>query len=122
MRLTNGEILSAREPLQALIAQKFPVLVSYKLAKIVGKLNPQLKVIDEVKNGLIKRYGVENGRGYVVPEDSENFGAFAQEFDELMAQVTEVVLEKVNLPGDFEIEPIALMALEKFIEVNEDGS
>ena len=34
MKLTNGEIFDAREPLQKLLEQKFPVKVSYGLANL----------------------------------------------------------------------------------------
>lgn len=118
MKLTNGDIFGAREPLQVLIGQKFPVLTSFKLAKMANKLNDQLRVIEDVRVGLIKRYGETNGRDQVtVEQGSENFPKFLEEFNELMALEVEIVIEKVKLSGDFEIEPSTLMALEKFVEV-----
>ena len=39
MKLNNGDIFVAREPLAKLMEQKFPVMVSYKLVKMVSKLN-----------------------------------------------------------------------------------
>ena len=135
MKLNNGDIFGAREPLQKLIEQKFPVMVSYKLSKLVTKLSEQLKVIEEVRNGLIKTYGEadkDNPQQVRVDPSSENFGKFAAEFNELMSQEVEVVFEKVKLPEKvaatcdkcnhnmdkaLEIEPSVLMALEKFFEV-----
>ena len=118
MKLTNSEILKAREPLRRLIDQKFPVLTSYKLAKLANKLNEQLQVIDEVRQGLVRKYGVADERGQtIVAPESECFPKFLEEFNDLMAQEDEYVVEKVKLPDDFEIEPAALMALAKFVEV-----
>lgn len=57
MKLNNGEIFTASEPLKKLLEEKFPVKVSYGLAKLANKLQEQLKVIDDVRNGLIKTYG-----------------------------------------------------------------
>jgi len=135
MKLNNGEIFMAREPLQKLMEQKFPVMVSYKLAKMVGKLNEPLKVIDEVRNGLIKTYGdadKDNPQQITVPQDSKEFPKFMEEFATLMNQEVEVAFDKVKLPEkvaatcdkcshnmdkSLEIEPSILLALEKFVEV-----
>ena len=133
MKLTNGDIWGSQEPLKVLIGQKFPVLVSYKLSKLVMKLNEQFKVIEEVRNGLIKKYGVADEKGQItVKPDGENFPKFVDEFNELMSQEVEIAPGKVKLPEkvaatcdkcnhnmdkNFEIEPSILMQLDKFIEV-----
>lgn len=125
MKLLNGEIFNTKEPLQTLMAQKLPVKVSYGLAKMANKLNEQIKVIDEVRIGLIKRYGEadkDNPQQLVVKTDSENYPKFVEEMTELMSQEVEVVIDKVKLPEQvddkpFEIEASVLMALEKFVEV-----
>jgi len=133
VKLTNGDIFGAQEPLRKLIEQKFPVMVSYKLSKMVMKLNEQFKVIEEVRNGLVKKYGETDDKEQtsVKPED-ENFPKFVVEFNELMAQEVEIVIGKVKLPEKvastcdkchynmdrmFEIEPALLVALDKFVEV-----
>ena len=135
MKLSNGEIFVAREPLQKLMEQKFPVMVSYKLAKMVSKLNEQMKVIDDVRNGLIRTYGKpdkNNPQQITVPPESKDLAKFAGEMNELLSQEVEVVFDKVKLPEKvagtcdkcghnmdrmLEIEPSVLMALDKFVEV-----
>ena len=133
MKLTNGDIWGAQEPLRKLIVRPFPVLVSYKLSKLVMKLAEQLKIIEEVRTGLVKKYGEPDERGnHQVKPDSDAFAKFVAEFNELMAQEVEVVVDKVKLPEKIaatcdkcshnmdkplEIEPQTLMALDKFIEV-----
>ena len=135
MKLTNGDIWGSQDPLKVLIGLKFPVMVSYKLAKLAMKLNEQFKVIEEVRQGLIKKYGEadkENSLNISIKQDGENFPKFVEEFNELMTQEVEVVIEKVKLPEkvaatcdkcnhnmdkSFEIEPSILIALDKFIEV-----
>ena len=134
MKLTNGDIFTAKEPLQVLLEQRFPVRTAYGLAKLSSKLNEQLKVIDKVRNGLINQYGVKDDKGGMsVKPDSPDWEKFAGEFNELMAQEVEVVIEKVKLPERvaatcdachhnmdrlLEIEPKILLQLEKFIEVS----
>jgi len=135
MHLTNGDIFQALEPLRAIMEPKFPVTVSSNLVKLAMKLNEPFKVIEEVRNGLIKKYGETDERGRTqVQEDSESFPKFVAEFNELMALEVEpeIVFEKVKLPvkvastcdkchhnmdRELEIEPKILMALDKFVEV-----
>jgi hypothetical protein len=123
MKLENGDIFMAKEPLQKLLEQKLPVMISYKLAKMVGKLNEQYKVIEEVRQGLVKKYGTADEKNRLtVNPDSPNWDKFMSEFAELMGQEVEIVTEKVKLPEivdgkPLEIEARVLMALDKFVEV-----
>ena len=139
MKLDNGTIFVAREPLAKLMEQKFPVRVSYNLAKMTSKLNEQLKVIDEVRNGLIRTYGKpdkDNPQQISVPQGSKDFTKFMEEFSELMNKEEEIDFGKTEVPVKLpekvaatcdschhnmdrmlEIEPSVLMALDKFIEV-----
>jgi len=79
VKLTNGDIWGAQEPLKKLVEQKFPVMVSYKLAKLVTKLNEQFKVIEEVRNGLIKKYGETDDKGTIsVKQEGEGWTKFVE--------------------------------------------
>jgi len=119
---TSGEIYAAREPLTQLMQQKFPIGVSFKLAKLAKTVQEELKVIEELRNALIKEYGVadeknpnqitvptiiekldEKGKpimdkGKPVMEANPNLSKFLDEVNELMAQEVKMVIEKVKLP------------------------
>ena len=134
MKLTNADIFLSREPLSKLMEMKFPVKVSYGLAKLASKLQEQLKVIDDVRNGLIRTYGEvdkDNPQQVRVDPEGKNFAKFVEELNVLLEQEIEVVFDKVKLPEKvastcdachhnmdrpLEIEPSLLMALDKFIE------
>ena len=120
MKLTNGEIFNAKEPLEQLLKEKLPVKASYGLAKLASKLHAQIDVIAQVRNGLIQTYGEQdpdNPQQIRVNPQNEGFPKFAEEYGELMAQEVEVVFEKVTLPDTLEVEPAVLMALDKFIKL-----
>ena len=133
MKLNNRDIWTAQESLRKLSGQKFPVMVSYKLAKLINGLNEQFKVIEEVRVSLLKQYGEPDDKGQLsVKPDGENWEKFVAEFDELMAIEHTIDIEKVRLPEKvastcdkchnnmdkaFEIEPSVLINLDKFIEV-----
>ncbi len=121
MKVKNGDIFGAAEPLGELMKQKFPVKVAYGIARLASKINVEMKAIEEVRLGLVKKYGKENEKGNVeIKPDSEKWNEFIKEFNELMNQEIEFVFDKVKIPSDIEgieFEPSFLMALEKFVEV-----
>ena len=120
MKLTNGEIFNAKEPLGKLVREKMPVKTSYGLAKLAAKLNDQLSIVEKVRQGLIQTYGgkdPDNPMQIRISPQSENFPKFAEEYGELMSQEVEVVIDVVTLPDTLEIEPSILMALDKFVKI-----
>lgn len=116
MKLSNGDIFAAREPLAELLKMKFPVQTSFALAKLANKIKDALKPVDESKDGLIKKYGKDEGGKISISAGDPNWEAFVKEFNELMDIQTEIVFEKVTLSG-CEVEPAILMDLEKFVSV-----
>lgn len=120
MKLTNGEIFNAKEPLGKLLTERMPVKASYNVAKLANKINDQYKIIDQVRLGLINKYGEPDPampKRKVVNQTSENFQKFVEDMNELMMQEVEIVFDEIVLPEDMEIEPSTLMALYKFIKV-----
>jgi hypothetical protein len=119
VKLTNGEIFNARQPLEKLMEVKMPIKVSYELAKLVSKLNEQLQIIEKLRLGLVKTYGTpqDNPSIYKVIPGSKGYSQFFEEFGELMVQEVNITFEPVSLPDTLEIEPSILMALEKFITI-----
>jgi len=133
MKLTNGEIFNAKEPLQKLLAVKPPFEVSYGLAILASKLDPQLGIIEKVRNGLFQTYGTPNPQNpqqilspkpMIEGDDKkmvENPKAkkFVEEYNELMSKEVEIVLDTVEIPSTVElnVEPTVLLALLKFIKM-----
>ncbi len=135
MKITNGDIFQAKEPLQTLMEMRFPVKTSFAIAKLASQISDKLRAIEEVRNSLIKKHGEpdpENKGQIGVKPDSKNFPSFVEDMNELMLQEEEIVFEKIKLPfkvsstcdackhnmdKDLEIEPRILMALEKFIDM-----
>ncbi len=120
MKLTNGEIFNAREPLERLMGEKLPVKASYRLAQLAAKLQEQLQVIEKVRQGLIQTYGApdpENMRRLRVDPASDGYPKFSKELGELFSQEVEIVIEPVALPDTLEMDAATLMALVKFVTV-----
>ena len=128
MKLTNGEIFNAKEPLQKLLAEKLPVKIAFGLAKTAMKLDDQLIAINQVRQGLFKTYGdfdstqqkytikpyIDDGTGKAIKNPKAT--KFEKEQEELMAMEIEIVIDVVKLPETLEVEPRVLMMLEKFVK------
>ena len=120
MNVTNGDIFNARESLQTLLKERLPVKISYRLAKLAKKVNDQLTIIDEVRNGLVQQYGEkdEKGENISIKVGSKNIALFLTDLNELMGQEVDIDSEIIKLPEDgLTIEPSVLLALGKFIDV-----
>lgn len=116
MLLTNEEIFETKVPLMRILEQKFPVKVSFALAKLASKIQDKLKDIEIVRNQLINTYGennriaellekvddkgnaVKGSNGEPVMIPNPVYPKFLEELNELLAIEVEVVFDKVRLP------------------------
>lgn len=131
IEVTNREIADSMVSLSMLSGMKLPVLVGLQVCKLVSKLREPAKIIDEVHNSLIDRYGQKQKTGEIAvifpndlghrPESAE-WKKFREEDKLLMAQTVELDTGKIQLPSKIDgkplqIEPSILIALEKFLDV-----
>ena len=133
MKLKNGEIFSASASFAKLMEKDFPVKNSIALRQLINKLSEPLKVIEDVRQGLVRKHGKEGLKGsgrleIITPNDpqgrpvSKSFPKFLEELNELMLQEVEVEFEIVKLPLEVDGKPLQLsvndlVVLEKFIKV-----
>ena len=118
MKLTNADVFQSMEPMQKLMTEKLPVKTAYGLAKIESKLKEQFQIVDAVRNGLVNKYGEKDEQGRTqVKQDSPNWEKFVDEFNELLEQEVELVVEKVKLPETLEIDSNTLFLLDKLVYV-----
>ena len=133
MKVSNGTIWRAREPLQALMKEKMPVKTAYQVARLAHKLADEAAAIDKVRTELVERYGQPNGKGAKrvaselvelvdgkeVRTPNPNWEPFVEEFNALMGLETDLALdvERITLPVDVCVTPATLLGLESFITV-----
>lgn len=98
MQLTNREIYEAWIPLQKILESKLPVRISYEVALLANKLREQVNIIEDVRLGLVSKYGeLENGKPLVKP-DSQQWSSFEKELNELFDEEVAIHATKVTLP------------------------
>ena len=121
MKMLNGEIFGAVQALNTINEEKWPVKGSLGLIELGQILNPVIERIEKVRNELVKKHA--SGGESITPE-SENWGAFTVEYNELMMAECEVEFKIVTLPlvvngKDVAVTPITLKTLEKFVVFKE---
>lgn len=111
MKIKLHEIVNSVESLKELQKVDFPVKVSYKIKRLVDKLNPILEAYGTKKNDLIKEYGTEVD-GKVAVTDPEKIPLFLEKHSELVDVDEEVEFEPIKLEeiGDIKIAPEKLVS------------
>lgn len=103
--------------LQALYAQKLPVKVSYRIARILNIIKPDMLAYEEARMGLFREFGVsaDGGNSYSIPP--EKALEFNEQFKLLVSEDLKVELPKIKISelGDLQIEPQHLMALDPLL-------
>ncbi len=109
MKIKLSQIVNSVESLKALLEVKLPVKVSYKLSRLVNKLNGPLEEYNKKRNDLIKEYGEEDPetKNWSV-KDAEKLKLFVDKITELLSVEEEIEwFEPISISdlGSAEIAP-----------------
>ncbi len=97
MTIKLNDIVSNVENLQELQSVKFPVKVSYRIKRLVDKLDPILKAYNEKRNDLVKEFGEEQEDKSIKVVDPEKLKLFAEKLSELLTTSEEVEFDPINV-------------------------
>lgn len=120
----NVEIYTANQALTELAKRELPVKVSYGLAKIKIAISKPFQAIEEIRTGLVRKYGKEDketGTVNITP-GMPDFGKFQEDYSVLMQETADVTFEKVTLPLEvdgkaLQVTTEILLALTPFVDV-----
>ncbi len=108
MKIQLSAIVNSTEQIKSLLEIKLPVKISYKIKRLVDKLNPILKAYEDKRNELVKEFGEQNEDGSFQVKD----GAKVKEYITKLTELLEVEEEidwfepiKIEELGDVQIEP-----------------
>lgn len=97
MNLKVSEIYTLKNELEGLLKEELEISQRHHLKEIQRKASDELRVSDELREELIKKFGKEeNGNIYVNPKDRENFNQFVKEWEKVLLQKKEVSFPKFN--------------------------
>ncbi len=124
MKIKNASILGSKPALEKLLQMPLPVKCSWRIALLAGKINDQLKTIEKVRIGLIKKYGEVDPKtkDMSVKENSANWEKFTTDYNELLDQEVEMIFDKIELPEkiddkELQIESAILVMLKDFVVI-----
>jgi hypothetical protein len=113
-----GELKSIEESLRKLVAVQLPIVLSYKLSKVIKKINDALTSLEEHRLTLVQRYGDSQPDGSIkVPPDKVE--EFMTEYNQLLGVEVEIDFSPIETAvlgssSNINFTPIDMVALEKF--------
>jgi len=105
LKLLN--VLQLKPVMQKLIGNKLTVPVQTRVVRLSKKLNEESALIEEQRIAIIKKHGsekylMEDGENISIPEDSEEFALFKNDYLELLQQPATIEKFKPFTGKDFE--------------------
>lgn len=97
MQIKLSEIVNSTEQLKNLLEVKLPVKISYRINRLVNKLNPILQTYNEKRNDLIKEFGEEQEDKSISVKDPEKLKLFAEKLQELLQVEEKLDFDKINI-------------------------
>lgn len=94
--MTLGSLKNRKETLEYALNQKYPIKISYRLGKIVDKIESELKYIEKTRLDLINKYGKEDKKQKKVIVPDNKLKLFAKEYEELLED--EFTIDFLKLP------------------------
>jgi len=100
MKVKLKDILETTQVFQKLVEVDFPVAISYRLRRLVDKLNPIIASYNVKRDELIKKYGTKTKDGVYTVKDKDKLIKFREQ-EEILG----------NLEEDIEFTPISISDL-----------
>lgn len=101
MKLKNNEVYNIFEVLNKIKDMEVPIRLGYSLSKIVRTLSPQLQLLEEQRNNIIKKYGHDVDNGFAIDTDDQYaLRMYVDEYSELL-----------GIEEEYDITPIPLELL-----------
>lgn len=111
-------ILNAQGAIQKLSEQSLPIVVSYRITKMIKVLSDELMTYEKHRIELCQKYGhaIEGKNEYQIDKMEE----FEKELLSLWNMDIELSVEKISLPKTLAMSPKDLISLLDFVEIEED--
>lgn len=117
MTLTLMQIKNAEAVLNKLLTSPLPVKVSYRLSKIIKKLNEELTQFENSRQKLFEKYGTDDGQGSLTVGD-QNQAVFLSELNSLLAETVDLEDIKIQLDdiADIKFSAVEIAQLEPWLQ------
>lgn len=118
MKFTYEKINNIKPALAKLSKLDLRAVEAVKLARLLGKVDSELKPLEETRRNMWVKYGeeVENGSYKIKPE---NYAAFSKEYQELLNSEIDIDTDKIEIKSDIQIDAASVLALSDVVEFAE---
>ena len=110
MKILLKELLDAKTGFEELLSNKdLPVLVSYRINKLIDEINPEFEAFEKSKNELIKKYGEEKqeeGKDSIVEVKPDNLQNYFKELEDIVKEEISLKYEPFNIAAAFNADDI----------------
>lgn len=89
-------------------------LTSYKIARNIKKVNPEIETFELAKKNLIEKYGKKEGDTEPLPQ--KNIDEYNMQMNEILAQEVDIDVSFISPAKLSEISPFELMAIDWMLE------
>ena len=123
VKMKLSEITETYNALNRILNAPITAKSAYRISRALSKVVSIIKDFDKAKQKLLEKYGDKQEKGgYKVPESAEKKAALDDEFEDLLAQETELEIFPIpmNWLDEIRITPAELLALDKFITEPEE--
>ena len=96
MKLTLEKIVNSVGQLEALQSHPLPAKTSYRIMRLVNKLNTIIKTFSTQRDAIIKELGAENVETKQVSVKPENLEKFKEKINEILSIEEEVDFEPIS--------------------------
>ena len=116
MTTTFGKIIGAREALQALSNERLEIKEAVALARLLRRLDEELRLFEAQRMKLLREFGTEQDGGITI-EDGKK-AAFEERLRALLDVSVEIDGEKIGVTTD-KTSAATVLATEDFIDYKE---
>ena len=92
---TLGMLVNAMPILEEIAQNNFPAAATFRITKVLKKLNVDLQTYEETRVALIRKYGKEDEESKQITVMAENMQAFGDEMRGLLE--TPIVVPKIKI-------------------------
>ena len=100
-KINNGVLYNSMKDVNELVQMSLPPIPSLKLAKNVKAISDAIKIIEEVRVSLVKKYGKETAEGKgdfsIDTKDKKAIAAFQKDYNEILNESSDVTIEKLTV-------------------------
>lgn len=130
IKVNINTLMSIKPILQELANIRMPAKQSFKILRILKAVDAEYASIEEIQRNIVINYGKKDendefmldseNQGYLIADEYQD--KVAKELEELMASEIELDCDKINMNvlDNISLSPSQLLAIEPFIEINEE--